>query len=82
MPFAHVIVPPGVLNVQKRQKMVELVTDAIIAAEEAPPEARAGVTVLVSEAADGGWGIAGKGYTTPELGDYVKDLVRKARGAT
>ncbi len=74
MPFAHVIVPAGALSVAKKQKMVELVTDAIIAAEEAPPSIRPYVTVLVSETADGGWGIAGRGYTTADLGAFVTTL--------
>jgi len=79
MPFAHILVPPGALTVEKRKRMVELVTDAIIAAEESPPEVRPGVTVLISETAEGGWGIAGRGYTGPELKEYVTQLVREAR---
>jgi 4-oxalocrotonate tautomerase len=82
MPFAHIMVPAGALSLAKKQKMVELVTDAIIAAEEAPPEVRDNVTVLVSETADGGWGIGGRGYTTVELGQLVAERVKKARGAT
>jgi phenylpyruvate tautomerase PptA (4-oxalocrotonate tautomerase family) len=77
MPFAHVIVPAGALSVAKKQKMIELVTDAIIAAEEAPPSIRPYVTVLVSETADGGWGIAGRGYTTAELGGLVASLAER-----
>lgn len=79
MPFAHIIVPPGALTVEKRKRMVELVTDAIIAAEESPPEVRRGVTVLISETAEGGWGIAGVGYTGPELKEYVTNVLREAR---
>ncbi len=71
MPFAHVIVPQGALTVEKRQRIVTLVTDAIIEAEEAPQSIRPYVTVLVSEAAEGGWGIAGRGYTRPELRELV-----------
>lgn len=74
MPFAHIIVPARSLSVEKKQKMIELVTDAIIAAEEASPSIRPYVTVLVSEASEGGWGIAGKGYTTAEVGAFVRDL--------
>ncbi len=76
MPFAHVIVPPGVLDIAKRKKMVELVTNAILEAEEAPAVLRPYVTVIVSEAADGGWGIAGQGYTTAETGALVRQLVQ------
>ncbi len=78
MPFAHVLVPAGALSVEKKKKMVELVTDAILAAEEAPPAMRPYVTVLVSETADGGWGIAGTGYTTAELGGLAKSLAAKS----
>ena len=74
MPFAHVIVPAGSLSVAKRQKLVELVTAAIIEAEGAPPTIRPYVTVLVSEASEGGWGIAGRGYTTAEVGAFVREL--------
>lgn len=71
MPFAHIIVPQGALSVEKRQRTVELVTDAIIEAEGAPQTIKPYVTVLVSEASEGGWGVAGHGYTRPELRDLV-----------
>ena len=74
MPFAHILVPPNSLSVEKRKKMVELVTDAIVAAEEAPAAIRPYITVLVSETAEGGWGIGGAGYTTAELGGLVRDV--------
>ncbi|WP_317995031.1 tautomerase family protein [Vulcanimicrobium alpinum] len=80
MPFAHVVVPAGALSVEKKQKIVELVTDAIVAAEEAPPALRPYVTVLVSEAAEGGWGIGGRGYTGPELRGLVREAA--ARGTS
>lgn len=84
MPFAQIIVPANSLSTAKKQKMVELVTDAIIAAEEAPPSIRPYVTVLVTEASDGGWGIAGRGYTTNEIGSLVRDLgaAEPARAST
>gem|GEM_PF-1949314 len=78
MPLAHVYVPAGALSVAKKKKLVELVTDAIIAAEEAPPALRPYVTVLVSETAEGGWGIAGNGYTTAELGALARELAAKS----
>jgi phenylpyruvate tautomerase PptA (4-oxalocrotonate tautomerase family) len=71
MPFAHVIIPQGALSVRRKQKIVELVTNALIEAEGGSEALRPGVTVLVSEAADGGWGIAGRGYTTDELRQRV-----------
>lgn len=74
MPFAHIIVPAQSLSVAKKKKLVELVTDAIIAAEEAPAAIRPYVTVVVSEASEGGWGIAGQGYTTAEVGTFVRGL--------
>jgi 4-oxalocrotonate tautomerase len=81
MPFAHILVPPNSLSVEKRKKMVELVTDAIIQAEEAPAAIRPHVTVLVSETADGGWGIGGTGYTTAELGGLVRGLAAQEHAA-
>jgi phenylpyruvate tautomerase PptA (4-oxalocrotonate tautomerase family) len=75
MPFAHIIVPEGALSVAKRKKMVELVTNAILEAEEAPPALKPYVTVLVSESADGGWGIAGRGYTGSELAQFARAVV-------
>jgi 4-oxalocrotonate tautomerase family enzyme len=74
MPFAHILVPANSLSVEKRKKMVELVTDAVIEAEEAPAAIRPYITVLVSETADGGWGIGGSGYTSAELGGLVKTI--------
>jgi phenylpyruvate tautomerase PptA (4-oxalocrotonate tautomerase family) len=74
MPFAHIIVPSRSLSLEKKKKMVELVTDAIIAAEEAPAAVRPYVTVIVSEATDGGYGIAGRGYETAELPAFIASL--------
>jgi 4-oxalocrotonate tautomerase family enzyme len=75
MPFAHVIVPPG-LPVETKKKMVEKVTDALIEAEGAPPSIRPYVTVLVSETGEGGWGIAGRGHTSEELRSLARDLAK------
>lgn len=82
MPFAHIILPAHSLTVEKRQKMVELVTDAIIAAEDAPQGLRPYITVLVSETADGGWGIGGTGYTTAEIGGLVRDIAQREVAAS
>jgi 4-oxalocrotonate tautomerase len=79
MPFAHILVPANSLSIEKRKKMVQLVTDAIIEAEEAPAAIRPHVTVLVSETADGGWGIGGTGFTTAELGALASGLAAQER---
>jgi len=81
MPFAHVIVPYGALSVEKKKKMVELVTSAIMEAEEAPAAMRPYVPVLVSETADGGWGIAGRGYESKELPALIAAVAAREKNA-
>jgi 4-oxalocrotonate tautomerase len=70
MPLAQVFIPQGVLSLDQRRDMVKGITEVMIKAEGLSPSARPYVTVLITEVADGGWGVGGHGYTReafPEL---------------
>ena len=71
MPLAQIYVPQGVLNEQQRRAMVRGITDVIVSVEGLPPSALPFVTVLINEVPDGGWGVAGHGYTRTELPELV-----------
>ncbi|TAI61643.1 4-oxalocrotonate tautomerase family protein, partial [Bradyrhizobium sp. Leo170] len=67
MPLAQIYVPQGALTLDQRRAMIKGVTDVIATVEKLPPSARPYVTVLINEVADGGWGVAGHGYTLSEI---------------
>jgi len=71
MPLAQIYVPQGALNEQQRRAMVKGITDVIVSVEGLPPSALPFVTVLINEVPDGGWGVAGHGYTRAELPELV-----------
>jgi 4-oxalocrotonate tautomerase len=71
MPLAQIYVPQGALNEQQRRAMVKGITDVIVSVEGLPPSALPFVTVLINEVLDGGWGVAGHGYTRAELPELV-----------
>lgn len=71
MPLAQIYVPQGALSEQQRRAMVKGITDVIVGVEGPPPSALPFVTVLINEVPDGGWGVAGHGYTRAELPDLV-----------
>jgi len=55
----------------QRQKQLELVTQLtdLVAGEPGHPPERDHIWVLITEATDGGWGLAGHAYTNDELVD-------------
>jgi 4-oxalocrotonate tautomerase len=66
MPFVHVHVPEGTFSQEQKQAVVSRITDVLVEVEQVE-EVRPFVTVLVSEVADGGWGVAGTVYTRDDL---------------
>ena len=72
----QVITPPGVLNREGQKQLVREATE--IVAKIAGDSTQAARTwVLLTEAAEGGWGIAGTAFGQAEFGA----LAAKARGA-
>jgi len=71
MPFAQVFAPQGVLTLEQRREMVKGITDVMVRVERLPPSALPYVTVLITEVADGGWGVAGHGYVKQEFPELI-----------
>ena len=71
MPFAQVFAPQGVLTLEQRREMVKGITDVMVRVEKQPPSALPYVTVLITEVADGGWGVAGHGYVKQEFPELI-----------
>ncbi len=71
--LAQISVPAGALSVQQRQAMVTGITKVLVDVTGARPAGLPYVTVLVAEAAEGGWGVAGHGHVRSELPGLVAD---------
>lgn len=72
----EVLTPVGVLS---REKKLGVVADlsAIVASAAGDPGLAGRTWVLISEAPDGGWGIAGHAYTNAEIADTARKLLGK-----
>ena len=68
MPFANLKVPAETLSRESKQKLIDAVTDAYVAAYG--ERARATTLVLVDEVAEGGWGLGGTVLTAEMLGKH------------
>jgi len=65
MPLVDIQLIEGVFSADQKRRMIEKVTDTMVAIEG---EAMRGVTwVRVQEFASGEWGIGGKGLTTEDV---------------
>jgi 4-oxalocrotonate tautomerase len=71
MPFAQIFAPQGVLTLEQRREMVKGITDVMVRVEKLPPSALPYVTGLITEVADGGWGVAGHGYVKQEFPELI-----------
>lgn len=67
----QVLTNAGALDRDKQLTMVTRLTDLVAAAPGRPPQ-RDHVWVLLTEAVDGGWGLAGHAHTNAELVDAVR----------
>jgi 4-oxalocrotonate tautomerase len=68
MPFAAIKVIEGVFTDSEKQKMIEKVTDALVAVEG--ERLRDKTVVIVEETRSGDWGVGGTTLTT----EYVKQV--------
>ena len=65
MPFVNIKIIEGVFNTEKKQEMIQKVTDTMVSIEG--ENMRPVTWVVVEEVKSGDWGIAGKGYTTEDV---------------
>lgn len=72
----EVLTPVGVLSREKKLGVVADLT-AIVASAAEDPGLAGRTWVLISEAPDGGWGIAGHAYTNAEIADTARKLLGK-----
>ena len=74
----QVITPPGVLNREGQKQLVREITD-IVTKVSGDPTLAGRTWVLLSEAAEGGWGIAGTAYGKQEFADLAAKAAAAAR---
>jgi 4-oxalocrotonate tautomerase len=72
MPLVNIRVPEGSLSQEKKQRMIELVTDAVIEAEGLGDAVRPITWVIIDEVQDGSWGAAGQAVRLEDLAKLVK----------
>lgn len=61
MPVVQISVPAGTLTDEQKQRMITGITDVVVEVEGIP-QVRSGTFVLISEIADGGWGMGGDAW--------------------
>jgi 4-oxalocrotonate tautomerase len=73
MPLVNIKVPEGSLTPEKKQRMIELVTDAVVEAEgfSGNERVREITWITIDEVPEGNWGAAGETVTLKKLGKYV-----------
>jgi phenylpyruvate tautomerase PptA (4-oxalocrotonate tautomerase family) len=79
----QVLTNAGALNRQQQLAVVRQFTD-LVAAAAGDPSFTARTWVLLTEAIEGGWGLAGHANTNPELVDAARAQIaelQKAKGA-
>jgi len=74
----QIITPPGSLK-QEGQRQITAEATAIVAKHAGDPALVSRTWVILSEAAEGGWGIAGTAFGVPEFTELAKRAA--ARGA-
>jgi 4-oxalocrotonate tautomerase len=72
MPLVNIRVPEGSLSEEKKNRMIELVTDAVVEAEGYGDTVRPITWVIIDEVKDGSWGAAGQPVRLKDLAKLVK----------
>ena len=81
MPLVNIRVPEGSLSQSKKERMIELVTDAVVEAEGVGDVVRPITWVIIDEVKDGSWGASGNAVRLEDLKKLVaggEDAVRAA----
>jgi 4-oxalocrotonate tautomerase len=73
MPLVNIRVPEGSLSQKKKERMIELVTDAVVEAEGVGDAVRPITWIIIDEVKEGSWGAAGQAIKLEDL----KKLVSK-----
>ncbi len=73
----QIVTPPGALNRDGQRQITQEATE-IIARAAGDPDLASRTWVILTEAAEGGWGIAGTAFGVPEF----TELARKAATAS
>jgi 4-oxalocrotonate tautomerase len=84
MPLVNIRVPEGSLSQEKKERMIELVTDAVVEAEGYGDAVRPITWVIIDEVKDGSWGASGRAVRLEDLANVVgqgREAVAKAAGA-
>jgi 4-oxalocrotonate tautomerase len=71
MPLVNIRVPEGSLSQKKKERMIELVTDAVVQAEGYGDAVRPITWVIIDEVKDGSWGAAGRAVRLEDLAKLV-----------
>jgi 4-oxalocrotonate tautomerase len=72
MPLVNIRVPEGSLSQEKKERMIELVTDAVVEAEGYGDAVRPITWVIIDEVKDGSWGAAGNAVRLEDLAKLVR----------
>ena len=72
MPLVNIRVPEGSLSQEKKERMIELVTDAVVEAEGYGDAVRPITWVIIDEVKEGSWGAAGRAVRLEDLAKLVK----------
>jgi 4-oxalocrotonate tautomerase len=72
MPLVNIRVPEGSLSEEKKNRMIELVTDAVVEAEGYGDAVKPITWVIIEEIKDGNWGANGRAVKLEDLAKLVK----------
>ena len=72
MPLVNIRVPEGSLSEEKKNRMIKLVTDAVVEAEGYGDAVRPITWVIIEEVKDGNWGAGGRPVKLEDLAKLVK----------
>ena len=72
MPLVNITVPEGSLSDEKKKRMIELVTDAVVEAEGYGDAVRPITWVIIDEVKEGSWGASGRPVRLEDLAKLVK----------
>jgi 4-oxalocrotonate tautomerase len=81
VPLVNIRVPEGSLSQEKKERMIALVTDAVVEAEGLGDAVRPITWVIIDEVQEGSWGASGRPVRVKDLAKLVgagRDAVEKA----
>jgi 4-oxalocrotonate tautomerase len=72
VPLVNIRVPEGSLSQEKKERMIELVTDAVVEAEGYGDAVRPITWVIIDEVKDGSWGANGSAQRLEDIAKFVE----------